>query len=371
LPTANDARRLLGRAPRQLDATRSRAWLEGQSVLVTGAGGSIGAALCRHCALGGVRRLVLVDIDELALLHGAALVREVCPMLECEIVLGDCGDPAVMTHALRRGAVETVIHAAAYKHLPLLETQLREAMRNNVLATATVARCSSAAGVGCVVLVSTDKAVQPVSVLGASKRMAERMAAALLTETPVRLVTVRFGNVLGSAGSVVHVFREQIRRGGPVTVTDPDATRYFMTIDEACQLILEAAALQESGGLYALDMGPPVSILALAREMIRLEGPAAGRPVSIDIVGLRPGERRHEPAFPSEARIRPTSCPGILRLDEDDAPLPAIGALLQRLEQAVTTYDLAALQRLLQEMVPEYRPAVDGMPMTYDQGGEV
>ena len=224
---------LLGRDPVVPDWKAMREWIGGRTVLVTGAGGSIGSELCRQCARHGASRIALVEIDELSLITVQAMLRRDFPGIDLVPVLGDCGDAAVMRHALTHARAEAVFHAAAYKQVPLLEAQLREAVRNNVLATETVARQSSEAGVGTFVLISTDKAVDPVNVLGATKRLAEMFCQSLTDPRSTRFVTVRFGNVLDSAGSVVPLFREQIRSGGPVTVTDAEVTRFFMTIPEA------------------------------------------------------------------------------------------------------------------------------------------
>ena len=221
---------LLGRQPVMPDWKAIRSWLGGRSVLVTGGGGSIGTELCRQCARHGADRITLVEIDELALMTTATEIQRDFPQIQCVSVLGDCGDPAVIAHALRLAEPDTVFHAAAYKQVPLLESQLREAVRNNVLATDTVARACRESGVGTFVLISTDKAVDPGNVLGATKRLAEMACQSLSDPRSTRFVTVRFGNVLDSAGSVVPLFREQIRTGGPVTVTDAEVTRYFMTI---------------------------------------------------------------------------------------------------------------------------------------------
>src|SRR5690606_4664472 len=251
---------LLGRQQVLPDWKAIRDWLGARSVLVTGAGGSVGSELCRQCARHGARRIALVEHDEFALITIMASLRRDFPDLEYIPVLGDCGDTAVIDYALKAAEPEAVFHAAAYKHVPLLETQLREAVRNNVLATETVARACRAAQVGTFVLISTDKAVDPGNVLGATKRLGEMVCQSLVDHRSTRFVTVRFGNVLDSDGSVVPLFREQIRQGGPVTVTDPEVTRYFMTIPEACQLILQASAIGTHEAIYTLDMGEPVPI---------------------------------------------------------------------------------------------------------------
>lgn len=347
---------LLGRAPVVPDWKAMRDWLGGRSVLVTGAGGSIGSELCRQCARHGASRIVLVEIDELALITTRMRLCRDFPGIEVVSVLGDCGDPAVIRHALGLGNPEAVFHAAAYKQVPLLEEQLREAVRNNVLATETVARESVEAGVGSFVLISTDKAVDPVNVLGATKRLAEMLCQRLDDPRSTRFVTVRFGNVLDSAGSVVPLFREQIRGGGPVTVTDPQVTRFFMTIPEACQLILQASAIGSQQAIYTLDMGEPVSIRLLAEQMIRLAGKQPGRDIAIVYTGLRPGEKLHETLFHADERYRPTSHPKILQAQPRHVPADALAAALVRLRKACVAYDLEAMASLLREAVPEFVP---------------
>ncbi len=347
---------LLGRAAVVPDWKAMRDWLGGRSVLVTGAGGSIGSELCRQCARHGASRIVLVEIDELALITTRMRLCRDFPGIEVLSVLGDCGDPAVIRHALRIGNPEAVFHAAAYKQVPLLEEQLREAVRNNVLATETVARESVEAGVGSFVLISTDKAVDPVNVLGATKRLAEMLCQRLDDPRSTRFVTVRFGNVLDSAGSVVPLFREQIRSGGPVTVTDPEVTRFFMTIPEACQLILQASAIGSQQAIYTLDMGEPVSIRVLAEQMIRLAGKQPGRDIAIVYTGLRPGEKLHETLFHADERYRPTSHPKILQAQPRHVPAEALAAALVRLRKACVAYDLEAMASLLREAVPEFVP---------------
>jgi FlaA1/EpsC-like NDP-sugar epimerase len=347
---------LLGRKPVLPDWKAIRSWLGARSVLVTGAGGSIGSELCRQCAHHGARRVTLVEIDELALMTTHAALRRDFPDLEFVSVLGDCGDPAVIAHALALSSPEAVFHAAAYKQVPLLEAQLREAVRNNVLSTHTVATACREAGVGTFVLISTDKAVDPVNVLGATKRLAEILCQAQAHHRTTRFVTVRFGNVLDSAGSVVPLFREQIRRGGPVTVTDPEVTRFFMTIPEACQLILQASAIGTHEAVYTLDMGEPVPIRLLAEQMIQLAGKQPGRDVAIVYTGLRPGEKLHETLFHADERYRPTLHPKILQAEPRAVASHDLEQAITQLRDATARYDCAALATLLQSAVPEFQP---------------
>ena len=347
---------LLGRQPLNPDWKAIRSWLGARSVLVTGAGGSIGSELCRQCARQGARRIALLEIDELALLTVEADLRRDFPGIECLPVLGDAGDPAVIAHALALAEPEAVFHAAAYKQVPLLQRQLREAVRNNVLATDVVARASRDAGVGTFVLISTDKAVDPVNVLGATKRLAEMVCQSLVDPRSTRFVTVRFGNVLDSAGSVVPLFREQIRRGGPVTVTDPDVSRYFMTIPEACQLILQASAIGAQQAVYTLDMGEPVSIRMLAEQMILLAGKQPGKDIAIEYTGLRPGEKLHETLFHVDERYSATIHPKILQAQPRSVSVDRVEPALQALREASASYDLDRLASSLRAAVPEFNP---------------
>ena len=350
---------LLGRQPHTPDWKAIRGWLGARSVLVTGAGGSIGLELCRQCARHGAHRITLLEIDELALLTAETEIKRDFPGIECILVLGDCGDPAVIAYALRKAEPEAVFHAAAYKQVPLLQGQLREAVRNNVLATDVVARACRDAKVATFVLISTDKAVDPVNVLGATKRLAEMVCQGLVDPRSTRMVTVRFGNVLDSAGSVVPLFREQIRRGGPVTVTDRDVTRYFMTIPEACQLILQASSIGAQQAVYTLDMGEPVSISMLAEQMIRLAGKQPERDVAIEYTGLRPGEKLHETLFHADERYSATTYPNILQAAARSVVPERVEHALEVLRGAVRDYDLERLAYALREAVPEFNPSDD------------
>ena len=349
---------LLGRKPVTPDWKAIRGWLGGRSVLVTGAGGSIGGELCRQCAKHGAGLIALVEIDELALIKAESELRRDFPQIRCIPVLGDCGDPAVMRHALGLSNPDAVFHAAAYKQVPVLEGQLREAVRNNVLATDVVAREAANARGGTFVLISTDKAVDPVNVLGATKRLAEMVCQAMAEPDGTHFVTVRFGNVLDSAGSVVPLFREQIRSGGPVTVTDPEVTRYFMTIPEACQLIMQSVAIGAREAVYTLDMGEPVPIRLLAEQMIRLAGKHPDRDVAIVYTGLRPGEKLHETLFHADERYRPTVHPKILQAEARSVSRDKLEPAIARMRDAVAEFDTVELARLLRETLPEFRPLV-------------
>jgi FlaA1/EpsC-like NDP-sugar epimerase len=345
---------LLGRDPVSLDWTAVRTGLSGKRVLVSGGGGSIGSELCRQIARLGVESLTLVELAEFNLYRIEQELRAEFPDLKLRSLLGDCGDPATCEHAMALARPHTVFHAAAYKHVPLLQDQVREAVRNIVLATETLALACIRHGVESFALISTDKAVNPTNVMGASKRVAEMLCQALARDTTTRFVTVRFGNVLDSAGSVVPLFREQIRRGGPVTVTHPEITRYFMTIPEACQLILQAVSLGQGGEIFALDMGEPVRIQYLAEQMIRLTGKQPERDIAIVFTGLRPGEKLFEELFHEQESYQPTTHPKIVLAHPRELPRASIESALRAARQAVHRFDEVTLLQTLRDLVPEF-----------------
>jgi FlaA1/EpsC-like NDP-sugar epimerase len=286
---------LLGREPVVLDEAGVADLVSGKTVLVTGAGGSIGSELCRQLARYGPSRMVLFELSELALYQIEQQLSELHPHLPLVRLIGDVKDAGQVGHACRTHRPQIVFHAAAYKHVPLMEEENAwMALQNNTLGTWNAATAAAEAGAERFVLISTDKAVNPTNVMGASKRAAEILLSHLSTlGHRTRFIAVRFGNVLGSSGSVIPKFKEQIARGGPVTVTHPDITRYFMTIPEAARLVLQAAALADAGQVYVLDMGEPVKIVDLARDLIRLSGHRDGE-IGIVFSGLRPGEKLYE-----------------------------------------------------------------------------
>ena len=347
---------LLGRDPVSLDWTRIRTGLAGRRVLVTGGGGSIGSEVCRQVARLGIDSLTVLEQSEFNLYRVEQELRREFPELLMHPMLGDCGDPATIERAMAQARPQVVFHAAAYKHVPLLEGQTREAFRNNVLGTQTVAQASDRHRVEVFVLISTDKAVNPANVMGASKRAAEIICQALARQSRTRYITVRFGNVLDSAGSVVPLFRDQIRQGGPVTVTHPEIARYFMTIPEACQLILQAAVLGQGGEVFALDMGEPVRIRYLAEQMIRLAGKVPDQDVHIVYTGLRPGEKLFEELFHEHEAYQGTAHRKIFLAAPRDESWPELAAVLRRAAQAVLQYDEAEVGRCLRQLVPEFAP---------------
>ncbi len=306
---------MLGREPVREELARVGAYLEGEVVMVTGAGGSIGSELCRQIARVGPRLLVLVDHAEDNLFEIRRELEEDRHVRTAVPVLADCKEEERLREVLSEHRPAVVFHAAAYKHVAMMELNPVEAIRNNALATRLVARVAGETGVGTFVLVSTDKAVKPATVMGASKALAEWAVEAEAVKHPgTRYATVRFGNVLGSSGSVVPIFRRQIAAGGPVTVTDPRMTRYFMTIPEAVQLIIRAGSLgQRSGDVFVLEMGEPVSIVELAKTMIQLSGLEPERDIAIEMVGARPGEKFHEELFDTYETPQPTPAQRILR----------------------------------------------------------
>jgi FlaA1/EpsC-like NDP-sugar epimerase len=310
---------MLGREPVRMELERVGAYLAGKVVLVTGAGGSIGSELCRQIARVGPRKLVLVDHAEDNLFEILRELEEERHVKTAVPVLGDCKEEERMREVLAEHRPAVIFHAAAYKHVTMMELNPVEAIRNNALATRVMARTAGDLGVEVFVLVSTDKAVKPATVMGASKALAEWAVEAEAAKCPgTRYATVRFGNVLGSSGSVVPIFRRQIAAGGPVTVTDPRMTRYFMTIPEAVQLIIRSGSLTDgSGEVYVLDMGDPVRIVDLAETMIRLSGLEPERDIAIEFVGQRPGEKFHEDLFNPYERLQPTPAQRIVRAERE------------------------------------------------------
>ena len=352
---------LLGRDPVQLDSEGLHRFLDGRTVLVTGAGGSIGAELCRQIAQFRPTRLVFFDLSEFALYSVTQEFADRHPEVPVAAAIGDAKNEARLAEVFERYRPDVVFHAAAYKHVPLMEEENAfEAVRNNVLSTIAVARAAQAGGAEKFVLVSTDKAVNPVNIMGASKRLAEMACQAMQDKAGLQGVTqfviVRFGNVLGSTGSVVPRFREQIAHGGPVTVTHPDIQRYFMSIPEAAQLVLQAALMGRGGEIYVLDMGEPVKIAELARQMIRLSG-FAESDIRIEYTGLRPGEKLYEEPLAAAEKSLPTPHP---KLRVAQARMPGNGNLVDevlRWSEAPGEREAAAVREQLRRWVPEYSPA--------------
>jgi FlaA1/EpsC-like NDP-sugar epimerase len=345
---------VLGREPVRVEIDRVGAYLSGRVVLVTGAGGSIGSELCRQIARVKPKRLVLVDHAENNLFEIRRELEEERHFGNLVPVLGDCKDATRIAELFAEEKPSVVFHAAAYKHVPLMEENPVEAVRNNAVATRIVAAAAGEAGADRFVLVSTDKAVMPATVMGASKALAEwAVEAAQNRYRDTRYAAVRFGNVLGSSGSVVPIFRRQIAAGGPVTVTDPEMTRYFMTIPEAVQLIIRSGDLATGGEVFVLEMGDPVKIVDLARNMIRLSGKEPDVDISIEVVGRRPGEKIHEELFDQTERPQPTPAEKILSAVRP-RPDPAwVEGAFARIEELVYNGDAAALASAVAELSAE------------------
>ena len=361
---------LLGRESVTPDPMLLGRCITGKVVLVSGAGGSIGSELCRQIVRLQPARLVLMELSEFALYSIEQELAALCNRLGARIdlvpVMGSVTHQRRNESVMNKFGVQTVYHAAAYKHVPLVEQNPIEGLRNNAVGTRRMAEAALAAGVETFVLISTDKAVRPTNVMGASKRLSELILQALSRRGgKTRFCMVRFGNVLGSSGSVVPLFRKQIAAGGPVTLTHADITRYFMTIPEAAQLVIQAGSMGQGGEVYVLDMGKPVKIMDLARRMVHLSGLEVrdeqhpDGDIAIEIVGLRPGEKLFEELLIGE-NVEGTSHPLIMRAYEHELPWARINELLAKMDEASRTFDYERVLALLGSLVEEYSPARHG-----------
>jgi FlaA1/EpsC-like NDP-sugar epimerase len=347
---------LLGRDPVNLDWSAIEAGLKNKTILVTGGGGSIGSELCRQIARLEPSTLVVIENNEFNLYTLEQELRLLSPQLNFHGHLADVTDRTAVEHILSTDKPDTVFHAAAYKHVPLLETHVRMAVRNNILGTQIVAETAVKYGVKTFVLISTDKAVNPTNVLGATKRIAEITCQYFNNNdhAATQFVAVRFGNVLGSAGSVVPLFRKQLETGGPITVTHPDITRFFMTIPEASQLILQAMIMAKGGEIFVLDMGEPVKIQYLAEQLIHLSGRIPGKDVEIIYTGLRPGEKLYEELFYKQETLIQTPHEKILQARYNKLEADQLVSALDLLSKACEQYDEITLKKILVKLVPEY-----------------
>ncbi|MCU7944605.1 MAG: polysaccharide biosynthesis protein [Candidatus Thiodiazotropha sp. (ex Cardiolucina cf. quadrata)] len=345
---------LLGRDPVSLDWDSIDGALSGKVVLVTGAGGSIGSELCRQLAKIKPARLVLLEISEFNLYTIEMELLSAFPDLSLECHLGDIIDQPLVENLFARTRPEVVFHAAAYKHVPMLEHQLRQAVRNNILGTQILAQTADRFKCGVFVLVSTDKAVNPANVMGACKRGAEIYCQNLDAHSDTRFITVRFGNVLGSAGSVIPLFRKQIEAGGPVTVTDPRMERYFMTIPEACQLIMQTVVLGKGGEIFVLDMGDPIKISYLAEQMIHLSGRTPGTDILIEYIGLRPGEKLYEELFHEKEQLHKTDHAKVFLAHHRQVDWSRLLDNLEKMKEACDNHETGILKSLLDKLVPEH-----------------
>jgi FlaA1/EpsC-like NDP-sugar epimerase len=348
---------LLRREPITMDLEEVAGYIAGKRIMVTGAGGSIGSELCRQIASLGPARLILFGRGENSLYEIDTALSLNHPGLDRVLCIGTVRDERRVAAVFREYRPEVVFHAAAHKHVPYMELQPEEAVKDNILGTQIVARAAVEHGVQRFVFLSTDKAVNPASVMGASKRIAERIVQALNHRGDVTLVCVRFGNVLDSRGSVVPLFKRQIASGGPVTVTHPDVERYFMTIPEAVQLVIQAGAMARGGEVFILDMGEPVKIVDLARDLIALSGLEPGKDIKIEFIGLRPGEKLHEELLTAEEGVNATKHRHIFIARP--APLDR-GRLLQGVEELARLAekgDREGIVNTMRTLVPTYRPA--------------
>ena len=357
---------LLGRPETKLNRSDIRALVKGKRVLVTGAGGTIGSELVRQIAALEPKHLTLVEFSEYNLYRIDMEVRETFPYLPFSSRLGDIRDETRIAQIFNDEKPELVFHAAAIKHVPVAEENIREAVLTNVVGTRIVADCSLASGCTAMVLISTDKAVHPSSVLGATKRLAEMYCQALdLSSNATRFITVRFGNVLGSTGSVVPRFQEQLAKGGPLTVTHPDITRYFMTVREAVELVMQASALgtrpgDQRGKVLVLDMGEPVKIVDLARQMIRLAGLRPDEDIKITFTGLRAGEKLHEELFADAEELIPSAADGVKLAKATTVELPVLkGELDTYTAQLRSGLDETSAVMRLSALVPEFKRPQD------------
>ncbi|MGD0541118.1 MAG: nucleoside-diphosphate sugar epimerase/dehydratase [Tepidisphaeraceae bacterium] len=353
---------LLGRQPISLDTPELQRFLAAKNVMVTGAGGSIGSEICRQSMKFCPRRLILLDQAENNLFEIDRELRHRWVGAEIVPVIADVCDARRMGQIFEHHQPQVIFHCAAHKHVPMMECNPGEAIKNNVFGSRTVADAARASGAAAFVMVSTDKAVNPTSVMGASKRCAELYVQSLNTQDcPTRFVAVRFGNVLGSSGSVVPIFRKQIEAGGPVTVTHPDMKRYFMTIAEASQLVMQAGAIGQGGEIFILDMGEPIKILSLAKEMIRRRGLKPGKDIAIEFTGIRPGEKLYEELACKGEQTRPTSHPKIRVWQLARATPQQIEQMLKTLS-LVTNAPHRDIVQALARCVPEYQSAAAETP---------
>ncbi len=344
---------LLGRNPVKLDWKNISDGLAGKVVLISGGGGSIGSELSRQVARLGPSKLVIVERCEFNLFNIENELKRKFPTIRLVSRLVDVGEEVAINRVFEMEKPDVVFHAAAYKHVPMLEEQACEAVKNNVVGTRTIALAADHHKTGIFVLVSTDKAVNPANVMGATKRTAEIFCQSLGNSSDTRFITVRFGNVLDSAGSVVPLFRSQIAEGGPVTVTHPEITRYFMTIPEASQLIIQAGVMGKGGEIFILDMGEPLKIAYLAEQMIRLSGKAPGEDIVIEYTGLRPGEKLYEELFHDQETLSETENEKIFLAQSRIVEHSHVKQVIQEMEQSCAVYDNDSVKMLLKKLVPE------------------
>ena len=349
-----DPQDLLGREPIKVNLDEIVGYISGKVVLVTGGGGSIGSELCRQIAHAKPKQLIILDIYENNAYDIQMELRRTHPELNLEVIIGSVRDAVRLNHVMETYRPELVFHAAAHKHVPLMEESPNEAIKNNVIGTYKLAKAAAEYGVKRFVQISTDKAVNPTNIMGASKRLCEMVIQMMNRESKTEFVAVRFGNVLGSNGSVIPLFKKQIEAGGPVTVTHPDIIRYFMTIPEAVSLVLQAGYYAKGGEIFILDMGEPVKIDTMARNMIRLSGYEPDVDIKIEYTGLRPGEKLYEELLMKEEGMQETANKLIhigKPIEMDDALLEQ---QLKRLDEA-SRAESEDIKDIVAEIVPTYK----------------
>mgnify|MGYP005845384605 CR=1 FL=1 len=345
---------LLEREPIHLDNPKIKEELQGKIILITGAAGSIGSELARQCAAYNSKHLILLDIAETPLYELELEIKEHFPHVSFETVIGDVKNEIRMQRVFQHFQPDIVFHAAAYKHVPVMEENPSEALLNNVWGTQIIADLAERYGVQKMILISTDKAVNPTNVMGASKRIAEIYVQSKNQVSSTQYITTRFGNVLGSNGSVITRFKKQIENGGPVTITHPDITRFFMTIPEACQLVLEASTMGKGGEIFVFDMGKPVKILDLAKKMIRLSGLKEYQDIKIEFTGLRPGEKLYEEVLAHAESTIPTHHPKILIGKVRTYPYDEVKVEIEQLIHSFYTQDDFLIVQQMKKLVPEF-----------------
>jgi FlaA1/EpsC-like NDP-sugar epimerase len=346
---------LLEREPISLDSTIVRQQLKNKTVLVTGAAGSIGSEIVRQISAYEPKKVLLLDQAETPL-HSLELeLSEKCMFSDYEIIIGDICNVSRMTRIFEKYHIDTIYHAAAYKHVPMMESNPAEAIHNNVVGTRTVADLAVKYNVGKFIMISTDKAVNPTNIMGTSKRIAELYCQALDNVSNTSFITTRFGNVLGSNGSAIPLFKKQIDQGGPVTVTHPEVTRFFMTIPEACQLVLEASAMGKGGEVFIFDMGKSIKIADVARNMIRLSGLEVGKDIEIKYTGLRPGEKLYEELLCTTENTLATYHPKIMIAKVISMDFDTVSNCINQFEKLIKNQNNLEIVKLMKKMVPEFK----------------
>ncbi|MDD5145574.1 MAG: nucleoside-diphosphate sugar epimerase/dehydratase [Candidatus Pacebacteria bacterium] len=349
---------LLGRDEVELELKSIENFINSKTILVTGAAGSIGSELCRQIAKFNPGKILMLDQDETGIFNISEEMQDNFPEIKAIPIVGDISDEKKIEQVFNQFSPNLIFHAAAYKHVPLMEVEPEEAVKNNIFGTKKIAEAAVKYKIEKFVFISTDKAVRPVSVMGATKRIGEMICQVFNKKNSTKFVSVRFGNVLDSRGSVIPIFREQIKKGGPVEITHPDMKRYFMTTSEACLLLLQASAMSEGGEVFVLDMGKPIRILDLAREMIKLSGLEPDKDIPIVFTKPRPGEKLFEEILTAEEGVLATKNQKIFVAKLSNANEEKLNSGLQKLNEAAISVDRKAIIKLMSEIIPSYSPSV-------------